>query len=297
MLRKWLLTLCVGLILFRPLTALATEYTFADNHTIIGKVTHHITKPKESLIEIARAYKLGYNEIVLANPDLDPFVPGDNVSVTIPTEWILPNVPKFVGIVINLAEMRLYYFSSPNKVHTFPIGIGDEGNDTPLGTFKIIQKVINPSWTPPQSIRKERPELPQVVPPGPDNPLGSHALRLSLPSYLIHGTNRPWAVGRRATHGCIRLYPEEIPELFKLVEVGTPVSIIFQPIKVASLDDRVFIEVHRDQAFLTNDNMSVNYHTSAVDILRKRGLLHKIDTQKMYQAIMRSSGIPEDITK
>ena len=228
--------------------ALGAAYTYSKDNTVIGNLTTYKTTKDDSLIEIARRYSLGYNEITDANPDLDAFLPGPDKEVLIPTKWILPDLPNYEGIVINLPEMRLYYFfksSGKDMVRTFPIGIGDEGNDTPTGTFKITQKTINPTWYPPESIRKERPELPPAVPPGPNNPLGSHSLRLSGGSYLIHGTNRPWAVGRRVTHGCLRLYPEEIPLLFDLVKVGTKVTIVKQPVKVGQKAGRVFIEAHR----------------------------------------------------
>ena len=189
--------------------------------------------------------------------------------------------------------MRLYFFSkhSAETVRTYPIGIGSEGNETPVGIFKIVGKKIKPSWYVPESIRKEKPELPAVVPPGPDNPLGSHALRLSAKSVLIHGTNRPFAVGRRASHGCIRMYPEDIPKLFDVVPVGTKVIIVRQPVKVGILDNRIFIEVHKD------DSMQVNYFNEAVQLLRNKNLYDTIDKEKMLSALREKRGIPVDITK
>ncbi|OGW73023.1 MAG: hypothetical protein A3J81_02705, partial [Nitrospirae bacterium RIFOXYB2_FULL_43_5] len=222
-------------ILWAAQSADAASYPYTKNNTVVGSLKGYIVKNDESLIEIARKFKLGYNEIADANPDIDPFVPGNGTSVAIPSFWILPDVKSYEGIVINLSEMRLYYFfkrRSSKLVATFPVGIGSEGNDTPTGEFKIVEKIVKPRWRVPESIRKEKPNLPAVVPSGPDNPLGSHALRLSLGSYLIHGTNRPWGVGRRASHGCIRLYPEDIPKLFKLAPNGVRVTIVRQPVKV-----------------------------------------------------------------
>lgn len=203
--------LAIALIIIIPSAAGAGEYVYNKDATIIGKsATYIITNNNESLIELARKFDLGYNEIVDANPGLDPFVPGAGSFVIIPTSWILPDIKVREGILINLSEFRLYYFSSRGKqthIFSFPIGIGSQGTETPQGTFRIVEKIVNPAWYVPASIRKEHPELPPVVPAGPDNPMGTHALRLSLPSVLIHGTDRPFAVGRKASHGCLRLYP------------------------------------------------------------------------------------------
>ena len=268
-------------------------YSYANNNTVIGSVKTHRIKGDESLIEVARRFGIGYNAIVDANPGVDPFIPESNKSVTIPTSWILPDMASYDGIIINISEMRLYYFSKHSGpiVRTYPIGIGSEGNETPVGVFKISEKVVKPSWHVPESIRKEKPELPRVVPPGPDNPLGSHALRLSAKSVLIHGTNRPFAVGRRASHGCIRMYPEDIPKLFQAVPNKTKVTIIRQPVKVGVSNSRVFIEIHKDETQQTN------YFNEAVQLLRKKNLYDSIDKEKMLSALREKKGIPVDITK
>ena len=281
-----------------PLSSDAFQiYSYAKDETVIGSLKTHTIKGDESLIEIARKFGIGYNEIVDANPGLDPFVPGEGKEINIPTTWILPDLPSYDGLVINIAEMRLYYFSkhSGSVVRTFPIGIGSEGNETPVGKFKIIEKIVNPSWYVPGSIRKERPELPRVVPPGPENPLGTHALRLSLGSVLIHGTNRPYAVGRRASHGCIRMYPEDIPKLFQAVSKGTEVTIIQQPVKVGTLNSRIYLEVHKDQA------LQINYFDEAVTSLRKLlkvyNIYDTIDKEKMLTVLREKRGMPVDISK
>ncbi|MCS7203358.1 MAG: L,D-transpeptidase family protein [Thermodesulfovibrio sp.] len=282
------------ILIFNSICFANTFVVRSDTETI-GFLKTHVVKKEESLIEIARLYNLGYNEIVDANPQLDPFLPGEGKEVIIPTFWILPEIPtNYKGIIINLSEMRLYYFYE-NKgkkfVTTFPIGIGDDGTETPLGKFKISHKMVNPHWYVPESIRKERPELPAVVPPGPDNPLGTHAMRLSGLSYLIHGTNKPWAVGRKVTHGCIRLYPEDIPKLFTMVPIGTEVLIVRQPIKVALIGEEVYIEVHRDEQLKDFD-----YFQNAVDLLAKKGLLKYVDTFKLYYIIKQKNGIPTSVT-
>jgi L,D-transpeptidase ErfK/SrfK len=268
-------------------------YSYDKDTTLIGTLKTHTVKGKDSLIEIARKYGLGYNEITDANPKLDAFVPGDGKSATIPTLWILPELTAYDGIVINLSEMRLYFFSKKSRgtVNTFPIGIGSEGNETPVGNFTIIEKIVKPSWRVPESIRKERPELPLVVPPGPDNPLGSHALRLSLGSVLIHGTNRPYAVGRKASHGCIRMYPEDIPNLFKIVPRGAKVTIIRQPLKIGISGETVYMEVHKDK------ELHINYFNEAVRLLIKKDLYKKVDKDKMLVALREKKGFPVDISK
>jgi L,D-transpeptidase ErfK/SrfK len=265
-------------------------HQYNENATVIGKLRVYTIKKNESLIEIARKFGIGYNEIVDANPGLDPFVPGAGETASIPSAWILPAMSNYEGIIINLSEMRLYYFPKKNpslKVWTFPIGIGDEGTDTPLGTFKVVEKIVDPPWNVPESIRKEKPELPKVVPPGPENPLGSHALRLSSHSVLIHGTNRPYAVGRRASHGCIRMYPEDIPSLFDIVPNKTNVYIIKQPIKIGVLNQKIYIEVHKDISL-----KDFNYFDEAVQLLKKQNLYDRVDKEKMLTALKEKRGMP-----
>ncbi len=289
--KKWVSLIFFLNLIFYLDILYGESFTLSSNTEIIGALKKHIIKKNESLIEIARLYDLGYNEIVDANPQLDPFVPGENKVAIIPTFWIIPDKPNnFQGIIINLSEMRLYYFYKKGKnqfVVTYPIGIGDDGVETPMGKYKISHKVVNPPWYVPESIRQERPELPAVVPPGPENPLGTHAMRLSNLSYLIHGTNRPWAVGRKVTHGCIRLYPEDIPKLFDMVPIGTDVMIIRQPVKVGKSGEEVYIEVHKDEQLKNFD-----YLQNAIEQLAKRGLLKYVDTFKLYHAVKQKNGIP-----
>ena len=274
--------------------ALAGVYSYGEGNTVIAWAQTYIVKDAESLIEIARKFDVGYHEIVDANPGLDPFVPGEGVSVQIPTSWILPDVKRYEGIVINLSELRLFYFvksAGSKRVMTFPIGIGKEGFNTPLGRFSVVEKTVGPKWHVPESIRKEKPELPKVVPAGPDNPLGSHAMRLSIGDILIHGTNKPWGVGRKFSHGCIRLYPEDIPVLFRLVPKGTKVTIVRQPVKIGERGGKVFLEVSND-----TDAKNMNYFDSAILLLRKKNLLKDISREKLYEALRKKRGIPVDIS-
>ncbi len=289
--------LAIVFIMASHSAAAGTEkYLYGRDATVVGSImTRTIENENESLIELARKFDLGYNEIADANPGLDPFVPGAGKAVILPISWIMPDVRVYNGIVINISELRLYYFFNQGgrpQVITFPIGIGDEGSDTPLGSFRIVEKISNPAWHVPASIKKEKPELPPVVPPGPNNPLGSHALRLSVPGILIHGTNKPWGVGRRVSHGCIRLYPEDIPKLFRMVSNNTPVTIISQPVKIGVREGKVYIELHKDD--------SINYEARfkmATALLMKKHLLGQVSSVKLLNALHDKRGFPVEISQ
>lgn len=256
----------------------------------IGQLRQYRVRKGESLIELARRFDLGFIEIRDANPGVDPVLPKPGTVVTIPTAWIPPAVPEGQSIVVNLAELRLYYFDkAPSQVMSYPIGIGDEGTQTPVGNFFITEKLTKPSWHVPRSIRRQRPELPEVMPPGPRNPLGSHALRLSRADILIHGTNRPWGIGRRSSHGCLRLYSNDIAALFAKARTGMRVMIIDQPLKIGVEGDKVFLELHG----------AGKDATSAADVLHimaDRGLLHRVDMGKLVRAVYERRGYPVDIS-
>lgn len=273
------------------LTPPAPRATFTSADGLIGRPQQYLVGEHESLVEIARKFDLGFNAIANANPGVDPFIPAAGTRITIPTAWILPPASKPATIVVNIPEFRLYFFPdrSSGEVVTFPLGIGDEGTDTPTGSYTVIEKIVRPAWHVPESIRAQLPALPKVVPPGPDNPMGSHALRLSLASVLIHGTNKPWGIGRRSSHGCLRLYPEDIIRLFKLVRKGTPVVIVDQPIKVGLEGERVFVEVHRYEGAESSVEQ-------AMQMLSERGLLGRIDFSRLIVAMEEMNGMPIDIT-
>ncbi|MHA1916625.1 MAG: L,D-transpeptidase family protein [Promethearchaeota archaeon] len=396
---------------------------------IIGATETYIIKDKETLIELARKYDIGYNEIVAANNNIDPWVPEKGTKITIPTSWLIPEVLD-KGIVINLAEMRLYYFfniddqyesrliytiqiesrtnsadaheqfntilQSLNKkdlnllriekvgeyhtvrlgkfkhyatakkflkaikpklsraiilkayiknkriiklytdslsakelgvkekslsnpasekikgrateksdkkiktdisvektrfVRTFPLGIGRQGFNTPTGTFTVTAKVKDPVWYVPEHIRNENPELPPSVPPGPNNPLGGFWIQLSINGYGLHGTTRPYGIGRRVSHGCMRLYPEDIKVLFNLLEKGIKVKIIDEPVKIGRLNKKIYAEIHRSQK---EDTQLVSLAT--LKLFRKH-MLKNIDTQLFINAIKSSTGLPAVISK
>lgn len=224
----------------------------ANGDSVIGGVTTTEVQKGDTLLDIARRNELGYREIEMANPGVDMWLPGAGRQVLLPTKFVLPLTPH-TGIVLNIPEMRLYYYppavhGQPRRVITYPLGIGREGWSTPYVNTRVVAKQKNPSWYPPESIRQEHAEeddpLPVRVPPGPDNPLGDYALKLALPSYLIHGTNKPYGIGLRVSHGCIRLYPEDIKALFQVVPVGTPVHIVNQPYKLGLSNGRFYLEAH-----------------------------------------------------
>jgi L,D-transpeptidase YcfS len=218
---------------------------------MVGRTQYHQVESGESLADIAKQYDVGFLTLMAANKGVDPFLPAEDFVLTIPTQIILPQVPR-EGIVINLAELRLYYFQpEKNLVHIFPVGIGRIGRDTPEMVTSISQKRPNPTWTPPASIRKEYLEkgieLPRVVPAGPENPLGEYAMRLAygVGDYLIHGTNKDFGIGLRVSSGCIRMNPKDIDWLFPKVKLGEKVRVINEPVKIALEPDRsVFLEAH-----------------------------------------------------
>jgi len=241
--------LLVVSVLSAVTSVLGRELEIIGASELVGEIQVIEARHEDTFIKIARHYNLGYRELVQANPGVNPWLPGEGTDVVLPTRFVLPYAPRR-GIVINLPELRLYYFpeDNPDSVITHPISIGRMDWGTPLGVSHIQSKALKPTWYPPESIRKEyeldgRP-LARVVPPGPDNPLGNHALRLSLPGYLIHGTNKPSGVGMRVTHGCIRMFPEDIEALFSRVEIGTPVYIVNQPYKIGWVEDGFYLEAH-----------------------------------------------------
>jgi L,D-transpeptidase ErfK/SrfK len=221
---------------------------------VIGELRMATTGQHDTLLDVARANGLGYEEITNANPGVDAWLPGVGTTIVLPKQRLLPQAPR-EGIVINLPEHRLYWFppaiaGEQRIVWTFPVSIGKMDWNTPLGVTRIVNKIKDPTWTPPPSVREEHARrgdvLPPIVPAGPDNPLGRFAMRLGIPggAYLIHGTNRPAGVGMQVTHGCMRLYPEDIERLFQMVPVNTPVMIVNQPYKWGWHDGELLIEVH-----------------------------------------------------
>jgi L,D-transpeptidase ErfK/SrfK len=268
--------------------------------TVIGSTRLYYAQKGDTFLDLARFYGLGYNEITEANPKVDPWVPTPNHVIVLPTEWVLPH-GSYEGIVVNIPEMRLYYYhrsgkDGPLEVTTFPVGLGRDDWRTPSGKFVVRGKTKNPAWVIPESIRKERIKetgtSATVVPGGsPDNPLGKYRLELSMPMYRIHGTNIPWGVGMQVSHGCIRLYPEDIEQLFPMVPIGTPGEFTYQPVKLGARGGRVYAEVHRDIYTL-----SPGLFSEARRLARELGWQDRIDVSRLQSAVEQQSGVPVDVT-
>lgn len=210
---------------------------------LVGAPSIYVARADDSLTEIAYRLGVGYVELAAANPGVDPWLPGEGTEIMLPTRHLLPGGTR-AGVVINLSEMRLYYFPPEGEPQTFPIGIGSEGRDTPMGITKVVRKRERPTWYPPASVRAEKPWLPDKVPPGEENPMGEYALYLGWPQYAVHGTNKPYGVGRRVSAGCIRMYPGDIERLYPQIKSGTPVTVVDEPIKLGWSDGALYLEIH-----------------------------------------------------
>jgi L,D-transpeptidase ErfK/SrfK len=275
----------------------------AQGDDIVGGITYAMTARGETLMELAQRQDLGVLELSAVNQGVNVWTPGFGTWVELPTAHILPDAPRR-GIVINLAELRLYFFPPGGAaVQTYPIGIGREGLGTPLGATTIARKAESPTWRPTEGKRKEDPSLPAVVPPGPENPLGDYALYLGWPLYLIHGTNKPDGVGRRVSRGCIRMYPDNIARLYPQVPTGTPVRVVDQPVKVGWSNGELYLEVHPD--FEQLDALEASYHFDPKPAPEVRDLIaaaassdvNRVDWQRVEVELVRRRGVPALITQ
>lgn len=270
--------------------------------TVIGAPTEYVVQEKDTTLDIARSQGLGYNEMSGAFPSIDPWLPPIGQVLNLPTFWVLPR-SGYEGVVVNIPEMRLYYFPplqqglSNRSVITLPAGLGREDWPTPQAKFTIRGKTANPVWVIPDSIKKERIQekgwTEDSIPGGsPDNPLGKYRIELTLPLYAIHDTNNPWAIGRLTTHGCIRLYPEDIAQFFDLIRIGVPGEFVYQPVKLGMLYGKVYAEVHEDIYKLIPD-----IWTEAQRVVRESGWADMIDQTLLTKALMAKTGVPTDVTK
>jgi len=210
---------------------------------LVGRLEFHVASPEDTLVDLAPALEVGYVELLAANPGVDPWLPKGGTRLVVPRARLLPSGPR-EGIVVNLGDLHLYYFEKGRPPRVYPIGIAKDGYETPIGVTTVKSKREKPTWIPGPSARADG--KPARVEPGPDNPLGEHALYLGWPSYLIHGTNEPRGVGRHSSRGCIRLYPEHIAELYARVEPGTPVRVVNEPVKLGRIGGMLFIEANPD---------------------------------------------------
>ena len=309
------ITCCALLCLFAHSAHTETFLLPPADVDIVGRIEFIEVGRDDTLLDIARRYDIGQNEILFANPDVDRWLPAEHSKVVLPGRYIIPAAER-TGVILNLPEMRLYYFPRLKKdqtptMITHPISVGRMDWTTPLGSTKIISKKIDPDWRPPASIKKEAladgNELPDVIRAGPDNPLGRYAMRLGIPGYLIHSTNKPYGVGMRVTHGCIRMYPEDIEGLFADIPVGTPVHIVNQPIKLGWMAGGLFVELQppldEDQAIYENylqrvldavaEKLATRPEQSGLNGDRRITL----DGAALRQAVEEKSGIPVLITR
>ena len=275
----------------------ATTWVLPENGDIIGEIEYAYPQPGETLAEVGVRFDMGYDEMLSANPHVDSINPlSPHVRLLIPSQFILPDVPRH-GLVINLAEYRLYFFpKDENVVITHPVGIGRKGWSTPTGRTTVVAKQVNPTWHPTANLlanaAKKGVQIPDAFPPGPGNPLGKHVLRLGWPTYLIHGTPTLDGVGERVSAGCIRMLPGDIDYLFELVDTGTPVHVINEPIKLGRLNDLLYIEVH--PPLQEQKKMSLNKQAAYQIAQQKtRG---SINQRTLTEAINRPTGIPKKIT-
>jgi L,D-transpeptidase ErfK/SrfK len=274
---------------------------------VVGDLLHTRASQEDTLLDVARRFSLGQDEIVMANPDVDRWLPGGGAEVLLPKQFILPDAPRN-GVVLNVPEMRLFYVRPHGKntlgeIITYPVSIGRMDWRTPMGSTRVLEKLVDPVWRPPETIKIEHAAdgdiLPDVVPAGPNNPLGRFAMRLGIPGYLIHGTgiDKAFGIGMRVTHGCVRMYPEDIEQLFPQVPVSTPVHIVNQPIKVGWKDGALYMEVHPplDEDSTTYDQMLA----TALDLIQKKmrpGTL-TLEGRVVRHALEKPDGVPVIISR
>ncbi len=255
---------------------------------LVGQPQSELIEPEDTLLDVAFAHRLPFDLVSRANPGVDPWIPPIGTIVALPTQVILPNAEPN-GLVINVPEMRLYDFTV-EPMEIFAAAIGDMADPSLHGKYKIGAKRKDPDWHVPQSIRAEKPELPAVVPAGPDNPLGSRWMTIGNTSFGIHGTNFRWSIGRTATHGCIRLYEDEIQKLFDRIPSGTPVEFVYQPIKWGAIGDKIYVEVHPDLYAKRPDRLS-----EAIRVPMELGILPGVDIAKVWTAVKEMRGVPIEV--
>jgi L,D-transpeptidase ErfK/SrfK len=278
-----------------------TAYVPRDSELpgVVGKLGRYRVAAGQNLLDIAREGGLGFRELRDANPTVDEWEPHAGVELTLPTRRILPRPERYQGLVINIPEFRLYLFPLDTRegerepIMTWPVGIGAEYAQSPVRQFRVKSKDEKPTWVVPDSIyaKMEEPRK-RVVPPGPDNPLGDYRMRLDFDLYAIHGTNDPWTVGRLTTHGCVRLYPEDVEYLYPMVSPGYPGEFVYQPVKVGERKGRVFVEVHQDVYSMFED-----LQAHARSVAARANVADRIDPERFATAVKQQLGVPIDVTR
>jgi L,D-transpeptidase ErfK/SrfK len=270
---------------------------------LIGRLAVHMTRREDTLVDLAPALGVGYVELLAANPGIDPWLPPKGTRLLVPDARLVPDTAR-EGIVVNLGDRRLYFFEKGAPVHAYPIGIAKNGYATPVGVTTVTEKRVKPDWIPGPSARRDDPSLPARVKPGPDNPLGEHALYLAWPTYLIHGTNEPRGVGRHSSRGCVRLYPDDIAELYARVEPGTPVRVVNQPVKLGWIDGELYLEVNPDsEESLRLDETGKLEAPSAPPALREQveraagNQARRVDWALVERIASHRYGIPARVTR
>jgi len=292
-----------GLLLIAlPVRAHANTYNLDPGQSAVGNVLRYKTRENDTLLDIARNFDLGYTELIAANRGLDPWLPGPGKRVVIPSQFLLPDTPH-KGIVINITRQRLFYYPPDGQtVETFPIGVGAEGSSTPIGMTRVVRKKEHPIWYPTASERQEKPELPAVVPAGPDNPMGDYALYLGFPAIAVHGTDKPYGVGRNVSHGCIRLYPEDIERLFQQVPVGTEVRVVGDEAQLAWIGRDLYLAVfpNKQQTDQLDSGQSMEPVGSAAVqeqvMSAAEGNFGRIDWDLVERVALERTGMPIRIT-
>jgi L,D-transpeptidase ErfK/SrfK len=258
--------------------------------TLIGMPLTYCIQGDETLLEVAKLNDLGFYELHDLYPDIDPWIPPKGMELVLPTQWIIPEDRDY-EIVINIPEFRMYYFmQSIQLIKTYPVGLGKTSWPTPVGTYKVHEKRKDPTWYIPESLQKKHGR--SSMPPGPNNPLGKYWIGLGASDYGIHGTNISWSVGRPVTHGCIRLYRKDIETLYTLVDYGTSVKIIYEPVKIGFYNGDVFAEVHKDIYQRIGDLFEYTYLK-----LKEKKLLVRVDMARLSQALSEQNGLPVNISK
>lgn len=272
--------------------------TFTIHGDLAGHLETFTTRYEDTFAALGNRLALGYLELVKANPGVDPWLPGEGTTIILPRRYVIPDEAQRRGIVINLAEYRLYYFTDDGRVQVYPVGVGTEENPSPLTDAQVVMPLESPAWYPPASIRAEyaasgRP-LPRMVPPGPDNPLGTHALLLSEKGYLIHGTNKRFGVGLPVSHGCFRMYNEDIARFVYQVDKGTPVQVIRDPVKIGLSEGEVWLEVHRPHEEYSREDRDHLWQRVLAEVaaFRDRHPAVEVNRRAIERAVERADGLP-----